>query len=80
MSKGERGQFILCDGEGCQACVPAPVALRPSLSAETQEMLTAKKWLYVTGQGDSRHFCPQCADAYLENACRMENDETLPFT
>lgn len=65
MSLGENGQWIHCDGEGCSAAVPVPVALCTRATGECSEPHTIHGWLFVVSEGKASHYCPQCAPAHL---------------
>src|SRR5258708_7783790 len=68
MSVREDGKQIRCDGEGCQAVTALPVALRPQLLPPDSGTPAAEGWLFISGNGASRHFCPRCALKQLDRS------------
>jgi len=75
MSMEEFGKQIHCDGEDCQAVTLAPVALRRQLLPDAPGLPKAEGWLFISGKGASRHFCPRCAVkqlAHIAQATRFE--------
>lgn len=65
MSVGANGQYIVCDGEGCQAKTLAPIALYGLISVDSQNLST-KGWLFVHENERTYHFCPRCAPHSLK--------------
>ncbi len=61
------GRVVCCDGNGCCATAPLPVALRPTLGeiSRTTVPSSIEGWLFAEAQGRSRHFCPRCGYLYL---------------
>jgi hypothetical protein len=78
MSVSEIGKRILCDGEGCQAVASPPIALRAQLHSPDPELPTAEGWLFITGRGSSRHFCPRCALHSLDSDVFSNFSSHLP--
>ena len=71
MALDAKGQSIHCDGEGCEAETPVPVALRRTLDSGTRKSEAAQGWLFVVSGDGCLHFCPHCAqqvqNLYTEN-------------
>jgi len=63
----EIGKRILCDGADCSAEASLPIALRALLRPHDSEGPSAAGWLFITGNGPSRHFCPNCASKSLDS-------------
>lgn len=61
MSIDNTGRYIRCDGKECEEVALAPIALNPSLGVSAAGLPSAAGWLFITGSGAGRHFCPQCA-------------------
>jgi hypothetical protein len=72
MSVSEIRNRILCDGADCKATAALPIGLRALLVVPDPEAPVATGWLFITGSGPSRHFCPQCAsnsNTFLDGEC-----------
>jgi hypothetical protein len=65
-------KHIRCDGEGCEAVTPAPVALRPLLNRDDCAPQAAEGWLFVVRQGVSSHYCPACLEQALTRTATKE--------
>lgn len=67
MSLSAEGKILYCDGLGCCASVPAPVAMSPNhTTGHKREIIPdASGWLFVAHQGVTRHYCPRCIPRYL---------------
>lgn len=74
MSFVDSGKRIVCDGVRCGAISSVPVALRPTLSSPNHNVHVAKGWLFISTKNGFRHYCPDCATAYL----MRERDEIRP--
>jgi hypothetical protein len=78
MGLAEDGRSIYCDGDGCSATAPFPVALRPVLNSNpARNAATARGWLCVLSQDTDCYFCPVCAVQYLNtlgNGMRLSGD------
>jgi hypothetical protein len=91
MSLNGDGRTIYCDGadksgHACTATMQAPVALRPHLSrlvgraalAAPDNAHRAGGWLCMSGRERGRHYCPKCAQAFVQallHGEESENDE-----
>jgi hypothetical protein len=66
MSVTANGQDISCDVFGCKNIARIAVGLRPA----ADRAAPVEGWLFLCQDGLWRHFCPECARAYLsgENA------------
>ena len=76
MSVREIGKKILCDGEGCQEVASLPIGLRAQLLSPDPELPAAEGWLFITGKGPSRHFCPSCAQKSMD-CINGENEDAF---
>lgn len=65
MSLCDSGQWICCDGEGCSARAPAPVALHNTAPLREREGPALRGWLFVVNNGICLHYCPQCMPQHL---------------
>lgn len=66
MSLSAEGRSLYCDGLGCCASVPAPVALPPTgIKGKPEISPNASGWLFVVNQGKTWHYCPRCIPHYL---------------
>jgi hypothetical protein len=76
MSITANGQDIACDVFGCKNTARLAAGLRPSANRAAP----VEGWLFLCQDGVWRHFCPDCARAYLDgnNALISEEDFPLP--
>lgn len=56
---------------------PLPVALRSRLTPSHLRTPAAEGWLFITGNGPGRHFCPCCAAAQLNQI--VDQDQAVPY-
>jgi len=71
------GKSIRCDGTGCQAVTAQPVALRSQLMPSHLRRPAAEGWLFITGNGPGRHFCPRCAAMQLGSLIDQQREKRL---
>lgn len=76
MSLGETGRQISCDGEDCETVAALPIALRAQLLAPEPELPAPEGWLFITGNGPNRHYCPRCAPKLLDD---INGENKRPF-
>ncbi|HLV80152.1 MAG TPA: iron-sulfur cluster repair di-iron protein [Chthonomonadaceae bacterium] len=66
MSLSVDRRFIVCDGMGCGATCPLPIALHPPVISQAENARPAgQNWLFARHQGVQRHYCPRCSRTYL---------------
>src|SRR3569833_2882227 len=65
MSITTDGQFIKCDGDGCQNKAAVPVGLRQTLRTGAGSAPAVSGWLYVSRGGVAKHYCASCKSKYL---------------
>ena len=65
MSLHKNGRLLTCDGVACSASASIFVSFATVDSAGTVVQTPRLGWLYVTEEGRTRHFCPECGKLYL---------------
>jgi len=63
---------VLCDGVDCQAVTSPPIALRSQLLPPDRRLPTGEGWLFITDNGYPRHYCPRCAEQFLQQITERE--------
>jgi hypothetical protein len=79
MSISKDGMEIVCDGEGCQNRVKPPIGLRSTLSKASAGRQPLAGWLFVNGQGETRHYCPTCAAGMFEGSTEFQQSQGSPM-
>lgn len=75
MSITANGQSISCDIFGCKNAARLAAGLRPAANRAAP----VEGWLFLCQDGVWRHYCPDCARAYLDgnNALISEEDAVV---
>lgn len=75
MSITANGQDISCDVFGCKNTARLAAGLRPSANRAAP----VEGWLFLCQDGVWRHFCPDCARAYLDGTISLASEDELPM-
>ncbi len=76
MSLHKNGRLLTCDGVGCSASASIFVSFATVDIGGTVVQTPRMGWLYVTEEGRTRHFCPECGKLYLSSPTSEHNNLT----